>query len=669
MANRLAGETSPYLLQHADNPVDWYPWGPEALEAARAADKPILLSIGYAACHWCHVMAHESFENDATAKVLNERFVCIKVDREERPDLDAVYMQAIQSLVGRGGWPLTAFLLPDGRPFYGGTYYPPVDTNGMPSFTRVLHSVYDAYVNRREDVMRNAALITQTLRDAAGAASGDAAPDLAVPDEAYSALASAFDPTHGGFNHAPKFPQPLVLGFLLRYHARTGEGEALAMVLHSLDAMAAGGIHDHLGGGFHRYSTDDQWLVPHFEKMLYDNALLASLYVGAYQITREPRYRAVAESTLDYLLREMRDPAGGFYSSQDADSEGVEGTYYVWSKTEVDGLLGRRAASFSRRYGVTQDGNWEGHTILHVASPTTRGPRDLASAKAALLDARAKRVPPATDDKVLTAWNALTIRALAEAAMVLDRDDYRDAAQATAGFVLDELRDDGRLLRVWRQGRAHQPGYLDDYANLINALMTLHEATFGHRWLHEAADLADRMLTLFFDPGSGLAYDVGDDQESLIVRPRETYEGATPSGNSAAAEALTRLGRLTGEARLLDAADKLLVSVGPLLRSHPMGFGNWLSALELRQAPAHEVAIVGAVDDASTKAMLRSVHARYAPAQVLVGWDPAEPNTFASPLLADRGQIGGKATAYVCEGYVCSLPTTDAKQLAAQLMR
>ena len=673
MSNRLAHETSPYLLQHAGNPVDWYPWGPEALERARAEDRPILLSIGYAACHWCHVMAHESFENDAIAAVMNERFVCIKVDREERPDLDAVYMLAVQSLIGRGGWPLTMFLMPDGRPFYGGTYFPPSDRHGMPGFLRVIHSVHDAFQNRRDDVLRNATLLTEALTRAAAATAGEGELDVSLLDTTFVDLREAFDGTNGGFGGAPKFPQPMALDALLRYHSRTGDADALAMVTRSLDAMAAGGINDQLGGGFHRYSTDSAWLVPHFEKMLYDNALLGSLYTRAFQATADPSYARVAEATFDYLLREMRDPAGGFYSSQDADSDGVEGKFYVWTAAETLTLLGNEAAAFNTRYDVTDAGNWEGNSILRAVGSVDAGTADLADAKARLLAERSLRVAPATDDKVLTSWNALTIRALAEASTVLERPDYFDAAQAAAIFFLETMHaggePGGRLLRVWRRGHAHQPGYLEDYACLVNALFAVHEASFNHRWLHAARALADEMLTLFWDDEAGLMHDVGVDQEVLIVRMRDVFDNAVPSGGSSAAEALVRLGRLTGDSAYLATAERVLASVVPLLPHAPLGFGNWLGVLDLFLAPPREVAIIGDPAAAATQMLLRAARAQHLPNLIFIGADPAEAQSFASPLLEGRGTLNGKPAAYACEGYMCDLPTSDPEALARLLVR
>ena len=665
MANRLAGEASPYLLQHADNPVDWYPWGAEALTRAVLEDKPVLLSIGYAACHWCHVMAHESFENKAIAALINRDFVPVKVDREERPDVDSIYMQAVQSLTGRGGWPLTAFLMPDGRPFYGGTYFPPEDRHGMPGFPRVLATVHDAYRNRRDDILRNAELLTKAVQDTASLRAAPAALSPAILDDAFHAAADSHDAELGGFGAAPKFPQSMPMEFLLRYYARTGAPEALAMVERSLLAMADGGIYDHLGGGFHRYSTDAEWLAPHFEKMLYDNALLASLYLQAYQATGNARYRAITEQTLDYLLRELADPSGGLYSSQDADSEGVEGKFYVWEKAEVDAALGASAEAFCERYNVTPGGNWEGRTILRLLGGGAPDSPALADARARLFAERAKRVAPGIDDKALTAWNALALRALAEAAAVLDRADYRERAERLGEFLLDNLYAEGRLLRSWKAGRAQLNGYLEDYAALVLALLALHEADFQHRWLHQALRLTDEMLDLFWEPQSQLLYDVGRDHERLVVRPRDSFDNAVPCGSSMAAEALLRLGRMAGRGDLVEKADLLFQSVGPLLGRYPLGFGNWLKALELRLAPPRELGIVGA--PAAARELTRAANAALHPHLLRILFDPGEAAPFASPILNGRGLLSGAAAAYLCHDYVCDLPTSDPEELARQI--
>jgi len=669
MPNRLINETSPYLLQHAHNPVDWYAWGAEAFAKARADDKPLLVSIGYAACHWCHVMERESFEDESIAAQMNADFVCIKVDREERPDVDGIYMQAVTALHGRGGWPLNVFLLPDGRPFYGGTYFPNDDGRGMPSWQSVLRAVSSAYHDRREDVLGNAQMLTDQLqRSAAETAPTESLPHK-VLDEAYHAMAATFDAENGGFGAAPKFPQSMPIEFLLRYHARTGEPHALHMVECSLTKMAAGGIYDHLGGGFARYSTDDRWLTPHFEKMLYDNAMLALAYTQAYQVTGRAAYGSVVEETLDYLMRDLRHADGGFFSSQDADSEGVEGKYYVWTPEELRTVLGAEGAvRVIRRYGVTEAGNFEGANILHLPDGTDAGAADdaLDGLRAKLLAARTARVAPATDDKVLTAWNGLALRALAEAAAVLGIERYAEAAVRNADFLLRELRPAERLLRTWREGTAQLNGYLEDYASLINGLLSLHQTTFSHRWLHAAAELTEEMLDLFWDEEAQSLFDVGRDHEELIVRPRDLFDNATPSGSSMAAEALLRLATIAGDASYAKRAGTLL-SAAALMGRVPMGFGNWLKTAELFFAEPMEIAIIGSPAQAATSELLRVVHGAYAPNRALIGLDPAESTPFASPILAGRMQVGAAPTAYVCRNYACDLPTTDPRVLAAQL--
>ncbi len=677
MPNQLINETSPYLLQHAHNPVDWLPWGPEAFARAAAEDKPVLVSIGYAACHWCHVMERESFENDAIASKMNELLVAVKVDREERPDVDGIYMEAVQRIHGHGGWPLNVFLLPDGRPFYGGTYFPPTDRAGIPSWPRVIDAVADAYHGRRDSVLENARILTESIRASARMELPDESIAESTPADACRALEGLFDAEHGGFGGAPKFPQSMPLEFLLRHYARTGEESAREIVEVSLQRMAAGGIYDHLGGGFARYSTDAFWLVPHFEKMLYDNALLASLYLQAHQATGDRRYRLVAEETLDYLLRDLRHPDGGFCSSQDADSEGVEGKYYVWTQAEIERLLDDGAPAFIRYYGVTPYGNFEGRNILNVpGSPASVAPElgmspdelieRLRPMRAALLTERAGRIPPATDDKVLAGWNGLALRALSEAAFALDRPDYREAAERNADFLLRELRGDGgRLLRSWKDGRAHLTGYLEDYALLINGLLSLHAATFSHRWLAEARDLAADMVRLFWDVSAGVFYDVGTDHEELIVRPRDTFDNAVPSGGSAAAEALLRLAAITGDQEHVEKAERLLRGIAPLAARHPLGFGNWLRAIELRLARPTEIVIAGDPSQEGTRALLAPVRERYMPTAVFLGLQDGDPHYFPTPL--SEGRSAAAPTAYVCHGYACDLPASDPATLAGQL--
>jgi uncharacterized protein len=667
--NRLAGETSPYLLQHAHNPVDWYPWGPAALERARTEDKPILLSIGYAACHWCHVMAHESFEDAETAAQMNQDFVCVKVDREERPDLDGIYMDAVQAMTGHGGWPMTVFLTPEGSPFYAGTYYPKIDRPGMPSFRRVLAAVADAWANRRDDARRQGEQVVQVLAAQAaglGGAEGQDQLDEGVLRQAFDGLRTAFDPNWGGFGPAPKFPQPMTLEFLLRCSLRGYEG-ALDMARLTLDRMAAGGIFDQVGGGFHRYSTDGRWLVPHFEKMLYDNAQLVRLYTHAWQRTGDDRYRRVAARTADYLLRELRHPSGGFFSSQDADSEGVEGRFFVWSWEELVAVAGEAVA---RHLGATPEGNWEGTNVLWTPQPADPELQaEVDEALPRLFEAREARVHPATDDKVLAAWNGLAISALAEAGRSMGEPRYTDAALAAAAFVLESLSGDGgRLLRSWREGRKGGPGYLDDYACVAEACLTLYETTFDLRWLREARRLAAAMVELFADPGGDGFYQTGRDAERLVVRPRELFDNAVPAGSSVAADVLQRLGRLTGDPDTERAGLDALRPVLGVLGRAPTGFGHALGAADFALARVREVAIVGRPEADDTRALLAQVWGAYQPNRVLAAADPGDATARAEvPLLADRPALEGRATAYVCEHFVCQRPVTDPADLAAQL--
>ena len=678
--NRLIDETSPYLLQHAHNPVDWYPWGPEALERARAEDKPILLSIGYAACHWCHVMAHESFEDAETAALMNQHFVCVKVDREERPDLDGIYMDAVQAMTGHGGWPMTVFLTPQGGPFYAGTYYPKVDRPGMPGFRRVLAAVADAWANRRDDVRRQGAQVVEVIAAQSGAlGSGGDGQQLGEETlrQAFEGLRGAFDDSWGGFGQAPKFPQPMTLEFLLRCHLRGFQG-ALEMARLTLDRMAAGGILDQLGGGFHRYSTDGRWLVPHFEKMLYDNALLVRLYSHAWQLTGDARYRHTAARTADYLLRELRHAGGGFFSSQDADSEGVEGRFFVWSWDELVGIASEPVARF---LGATPEGNWEDTNVLwtpHPAQAVAEAAglsveeleRQVAAARPRLLAAREARVHPATDDKVLAAWNGLAISALAEAGRSFGEPRYLDAAVAAADFVLGALRDDrGRLLRSWREGRKGGPGYLDDHACMAEACLTLYETTFELRWLREARRLTEAMVELFADPDGDGFYQTGQDAEQLVVRPREVFDNAVPAGSSVAADVLQRLGRLTGAEDWERAGLGALRPVLGVLGRAPTGFGHALGAADFALARVREVAIVGQPGAEDTEALLARVWGVYQPNRVLAAAAPDDRDAQREiPLLADRPAVDGRATAYVCEHFVCQRPVTEPEELTAQLV-
>ena len=680
MPNRLTNETSPYLLQHANNPVDWYPWGPEAFENAKAADKPILLSVGYSACHWCHVMERESFENGPIAEMMNASFICIKVDREERPDVDSIYMNAVQAMTGRGGWPMTVFLTPEGKPFYGGTYFPPEDRGGMPGFKRLIEAISGAYTRDRGNVERTTDQLVQRMQQMSSSMPSVRHLTTEVLDHGYRGLVSQFDDRHGGTGTEPKFPQPMVYEFLLRYYLRSSEPQALDMVELTLDSMAQGGIYDQIGGGFHRYSTDAEWLVPHFEKMLYDNALLVKLYVHAYQVTRKPLYRRVVEQTLDYVLREMTAGQGGFYSAQDADSEGVEGKFFVWQPEQVTALLGpERGDLINRYFGVSQRGNFEGANILHVA----RDPSDLAedagmtaeelqalvqSAASTLYDAREDRIHPERDDKVLTAWNGMMLRAFAEAGAVLGRRDYVAAAERNADFLLNSLRQDGRLLRTFKSGKAKLNGYLEDYAFLIDGLIVLHEATFHERWLREAIGLGDAMLDLFWDKATGQFYDTGRDHEALIVRPRDISDNAMPSGSSKATEVLLRLAEITGDAELRSRAVTALKAAGELMSRVPVGAGQWLCALDFSLAPTKEIAIVGDPAEEGTRALVAEVYRNYLPNRVFLGLSRASGSPGSDvPLLEAKVKVRGQPTAYVCQNYVCQLPVSTPEALAEQL--
>ena len=685
MPNRLIHATSPYLLQHAYNPVDWWEWGPEALSRARAEDKPIFLSIGYAACHWCHVMAHESFEDPDTARILNENFIPIKVDREERPDIDAIYMEALTAMTGSGGWPMSMFLTPEGEPFYGGTYYPAVERYGMPSFRRVLQSILRSWQEQRDQVQRSAAAMRQRLAYSTELKpqAGDLTTDLL--DAAFDSLVGLYDDYEGGFGSRPKFPQAMILAFLLRQHARTGDPAPLAMAEHTLRKMANGGIYDQLGGGFHRYSTDDRWLVPHFEKMLYDNALLARVYLHAWQITGKVFYRRIVEETLDYVLREMTHPAGGFFSTQDADSEGEEGKFFLWTPDEVAAVLGEAEADiFNRYYDVTEQGNFEGRNILHVdedldalaARPDARpgyieSLQDvLASARQRLFAAREQRVKPARDEKILAAWNGLMMRAFAEAGAALDRPDYIAAARRNAGFILTAMTDDnGRLYRSWKDGRARFSAYLEDYADVAEGLIALYQATFEARWLFQAERLLEVIHQHFWDAETGAAFHTADDHEQLIVRRKDFYDGSEPGGNSAYASAALHLARLLDRPELTERAEIIFRFMRHRLPAQPMGFGYLLCALDSYLRPSREIALVGERDDAGFRALHQTVARRFLPDTVIAGAAPDDIPRLGEkiPLLAERTLVNGRSAAYVCRNFVCSLPVTDPESLAAQL--
>jgi uncharacterized protein YyaL (SSP411 family) len=684
MPNRLLQEISPYLLQHANNPVDWYPWGEEALERARREDRPILLSIGYSACHWCHVMERESFEDEEIAHQMNNSFVCIKVDREERPDLDSIYMSAVQALTGHGGWPMTVFLLPDGRPFFGGTYFPPEDRPGMPGFKRVLTVMAQLYRERRGEVISSSTELVEHVRYSHFPSSDNSLHTLTstLLDQAFRTLLPQFDHAHGGFGVAPKFPQPMNLEFLLRYYFRTAQGQALQMVEHTLNAMARGGIYDHLGGGFHRYSTDHQWLVPHFEKMLYDNALLARLYLHAYLVTGDVLYKQICEGTLDYVLREMTGPHGGFYSSQDADSEGDEGKYFVWSSDEIESLLDKEEASvFRAYYGVTDSGNFEGDNILNIARaretlardiniPLTKLDEILERGCKILLEARDCRVPPGMDDKVVTAWNGLMLRTFAEAACSLNREDYKQAAIANGTFLLKELYKNGRLMRTYRQGKARHLGYLEDYSSLIDGLLALYEATFQRGWLDKARSLTDEMADLFWEDTDSSFYDTATDHEKLIMRPRDFFDNAVPCGSSIAVDVLLRMASFTGENKYSAMAHTALWSMAQLIQRHPGGFGHWLCALDYYISKPKEIAIIGDLTAVATQDLLQKVYGKFLPNRILAAM-PSEGADLSDgiPLLQGRHAIEGRPTAYVCEGYACQMPAVSPEALDEQLSK
>ncbi len=683
MSNRLISETSPYLLQHAENPVDWHPWGPEAFERARGEDKPIFLSVGYSACHWCHVMEHESFEDDATAALMNRHFVAIKVDREERPDVDAIYMDAVQALTQHGGWPMSVFLTPDGVPFYGGTYFPDKARFGMPSFTEVLIRIAELWETSRGDILEAGAGLTAAMKQehASAAGPGRVADGAGTLDAALRSLSRSFDAAHGGWGGAPKFPQPTVVEFVLRRSQATGDEHLLSMVTQTLDAMARGGIYDQLGGGFHRYATDAVWLVPHFEKMLYDNAQLARLYLHAWQVTGDESYRRVVTETLDYVAREMRDEGGGFFSAQDADSEGAEGAFFVWTPAEIRAVADHACADpagdtalFMAAFGVEPGGNFEGKSILYAAQDHAEVARRhgmsaaeaearLENLRGALFESREQRVKPGLDDKVLASWNGLMLAAFAEAARVLGRDDYLAIAEKNAAFVLAQMcTADGRLLRTWKGGRAKLNGYLEDYAHYADGLLELYQTTFAPRWFHAARDLGDAILAHFADPAGGF-FDTSDDHEALLLRPKGIQDGAVPSGGAMAASVLLRLAEYTGEGRYADAAEGALAAQQPLMARAPHGLAHWLAALDFMLAPPQGLAVVGD----SPGALLAVARARYRPNLVVAAGPSGEDLGIA--LLDGREALDGKATAYLCRQFSCERPVAAPEDLAALLDR
>ncbi len=699
--NRLIHETSPYLLQHAHNPVEWYPWGEEALQKARQEDKPVLLSVGYSACHWCHVMERESFENEEIAALMNKYFVSIKVDREERPDIDSIYMQAVQAMTQQGGWPMTVFLTPDGRPFFGGTYFPPDDRQYgrqvMPGFRRILLSLAEAYQSRRQDVEEQASQLGDYLKQHSSAPLRSGGKNIAgnmpldILSRAAQGLAKSFDGEHGGFGDAPKFPNTMSLELLLRVHLHKMKGEISdqasqgavterEIVETSLRHMANGGIYDQLGGGFHRYSVDAEWLVPHFEKMLYDNALLSQLYLHVYLVTHNPFYERIVEETLQYVVREMVSAEGGFYSTQDADSEGEEGKFFLWTEEEIRHSLDPHdAALFIDYYGVTRAGNFEGKNILNVVREieevadqaqlsVDEVQNSLARSRTVLFKDRERRIKPGRDEKILTSWNGLMLRSFAEAARYLNRPDYLQVASNNADFLLRSLRRDGRLLRTYKDGRAHLNGYLEDYAFLVDGLLALYEASFDVRWFNEARALMDQAIDLFADEQNGGFFDTGVDHEELVSRPKDIMDNATPAGNSVAADVLLKLAAYTGEASYRQRAEDYLRAIADAMTQYPQAFGYALGALDFSLSAAKEIAIIGDVRASDTRELLNMVNDRYLPESVLACCAVGDVSAHqAIALLADRPLKENRATAYVCQNFACQAPVNNPAALEALL--
>jgi uncharacterized protein YyaL (SSP411 family) len=663
MSNRLAQETSPYLLQHKDNPVDWYPWGDEALARARSEDKPILLSIGYAACHWCHVMERESFEDPSTAKLMNDGFVCIKVDREERPDLDAIYMEAVQALTGGGGWPMTVFLTPGGAPFYGGTYFPPDDRHGLPAFKRVLIAIAQTWRDKRADAEAQGEKLVDHMGMVARLKPPSDPLSAAVLESAPSLMEATFDPAFGGFGDAPKFPQSMVVDLLLR-RARRGDGRAGEMARVTLDAMAVGGMFDQLGGGFHRYSVDQQWIVPHFEKMLYDNAQLLRTYSRSWREFGSGLHQRVAVMTAAWMLDEMRHPEGGFFSTIDADSEGEEGKFYVWSLDEVRAIVGEDAEAAIAAYGMTESGNFEGRNIPVRAAEHSNA---VERARRALLAHRARRVPPATDTKILSAWNGLAAAALAESGVLLERTEWIDAAERAMEFVFENLIVDRRLMRSYRDGTVKHLGYCEDYAGVLEASLALFEATFDPRWLQRAQGIADDAIRLFRDEDAGGFFSTGSDATALVRRPKDLQDNAVPAANSVMALELQRLSLITGDRTYEDVAVGAMRLTRTWAENVPLAFGHVLCALDMYTGDPVEIVVVGDQKSADTQALIECIHEEWRPNKVLVVTDSPEHDSAAIPLLVGRTKIEGRATAYVCRRGVCELPVTDPDALRSQL--
>jgi uncharacterized protein YyaL (SSP411 family) len=672
--NSLINETSPYLLQHAHNPVNWYAWGDEAFQKARSEDKPVIVSIGYSACHWCHVMEHESFEDEQTAAIMNEHFVNIKVDMEERPDVDKIYMSFVQLTTGSGGWPLNAFLTPDKIPFFGGTYFPPTSRYNLPSFQQILHSIADAWKNKRDELMDSANDILGEIRriGLAEFAGENVAKDQL--DTAFQSFARTFDSVNGGFGGAPKFPPAMSLEFLLRYYKQTGNENALEMVTKTAQKMAHGGIFDQLGGGFHRYTVDAIWLTPHFEKMLYDNAQLIKIYLHLFQITKDEFYKRIAVETLEYVKREMLDESGGFYTAQDADSEGVEGKFFVWRPAEITEILGEEEAQvFNFYYDVSEHGNFEEKNILNIRNSLAETSEalkidveklkeTLERGREKLFIEREKRIKPFRDEKVLTAWNGLMLSAFAESAAILESEDYLNIAKRNADFVLENLEKDGFLLRTYKDGQAKLNAYLEDYANFADGLIELFEVSGESKYLREAKRLADLMITEFWDEDSGGFFFTGKNHEELIVRTKDYYDNATPSGNSVAADVLLKLAHLTGDERYERFATTVLRLIAPQIRRYPNGFGRALSTLVFYLNPVKEIVIIG---EKGNK-LKREIYKNYLPNKVVVLAEDMENADFI-PLLQERKMIDRKVTVYVCENFTCQKPVTSAEELNEQI--
>jgi uncharacterized protein len=670
--NRLIEETSPYLLQHAHNPVDWHAWSDKAFAQARAEDKPIFLSIGYSTCHWCHVMEHESFENEAIAAVMNEHFICIKVDREQRPDVDAIYMEAVQAMTGSGGWPLSAFLTPEGKPFYGGTYFPPGDRYGRPGFKKILLAVADAWTHKRDDLLDSAEKLKQILSQSVQPSDDELTKDVMA--NAASVLERSYDSSYGGFGRAPKFPQPSQLSLLLRYGHKTGSDVHLKMATETLMAMAHGGIYDHLGGGFHRYATDAKWLVPHFEKMLYDQALISQACVEAYKVGGDPELLRVLRETLDYVLRDMTDAQGGFYSAEDADSEGEEGTFYLWTPAQTKAVLGpQQAALFDAYYGVTEQGNFEHQTSIlnvtdsldEVAAQHKLAPDELRTAldaaRTRLFQAREQRIRPHRDDKIIAAWNGLFISSLAKSGAVLSEERYLLAAQKAADFVLSEMVQGDRLHRSMAQGKLSGPGFLEDYAFFIAGLLDLYEATFEGKWLAEAETWAQRMVELFKDEGGGAFFMTAHDSEALLIRNKPDYDGAVPSGNSVAALVLLRLHHVNARELFLDQAEQIIRGLSAQMQEAPMALTYLMGALDFWLGPTAEITIVGNPENLLTRQMIEVIHASYLPNAVVLLRDMDAKEQVLdriAPFTQAQVALNGQTTAYVCENRVCKRPTT-----------